>query len=172
MEEIEQLRTELSVSKKKEAEYRQQAEDLSDFIENGSVPLHWVNGSGIIIWANKAELELLGYSRNEYIGSHISNFHADKDVIEDILYRLVNKQSIRNYPARLKCKNGEIKHVLINSSVYWREGVFRHTRCFTVDITELKLNEAKKVNQILILEEKNKKLVDDIEKMRRVKTFL
>ena len=115
---------------------KMQLEDVYDFIENVPMPLHWVNGSGIIIWANKAELDLLGYEKCEYINKHISNFHAEKETIDDILVRLVNKEHLKNYPSKLKCKDGSIKQVLINSNVYWRDGEFVHTRCFTRDVTD------------------------------------
>ena len=52
--------------------------DLSDFVENATVGLHWVGPDGRILWANQAELDLLGCSREEYIGRHIAEFHADQ----------------------------------------------------------------------------------------------
>ena len=114
-----------------------ETENLRDFIENAPMPLHWVNGSGIIIWANQAELNFLGYTREEYFNKHISNFHVDKEVIDDLLYRLINNETLTDCHARLICKNGDIKNVLINSNVYWRDNEFIHTRCFTKDITEI-----------------------------------
>ncbi|MGZ3883640.1 MAG: PAS domain-containing protein [Bacteroidia bacterium] len=108
--------------------------ELQDFIDHVAVPFHWVNGSGIIIWANDAELQMMGYTKEEYIGSHIANFHADAKVIDDILRKLLNKETLVNYPARLKTKNGEIKQVLISSSVFRKDGEFVHTRCFTREI--------------------------------------
>jgi PAS domain S-box-containing protein len=127
-----------------ERNLRKENGELRDFLENASVPLHWVNGSGIIIWVNKAELEMLGYSKDEFVNQHIGKFHADKDVIEDILGRLMNKETLINYPARLVCKNGDIRHVLINSNVYWEADKFIHTRCFTRDITNLKAIETER----------------------------
>ena len=62
---------------------------LKDYFENASICLHWVNADGIIIWANLAELKLLGYTEEEYIGRHISEFHASKSAIADIMTRLV-----------------------------------------------------------------------------------
>ena len=91
----------------------------------------------------------------------------DQDIIEDILVRLINKETIVNYPARLKCKNGDVRHVLINSNVLWKDGQFIHTRCFTRDITELKKAEAQKVDQIITLEEANKKLRQDLVQLRK-----
>ncbi len=115
--------------------------DLADFTENANVPLHWVNGEGVIIWANKAELDFLGYTRPEYVGQPISRFHADEPVIEDILTRLSAGQCLSGYEARLRAKDGSIKDVSIHSSVYRENGEFRHTRCFTVDISARRQGE-------------------------------
>lgn len=112
--------------------------ELADFFENGNIGLHWVGADGKILWANQAELDLLGYTREEYIGQPIAGFHADKEVIEDILQRLTAKQTLHNYEARLLCKDGSIRHVLINSNVFWKDDQFIHTRCFTRDITQRK----------------------------------
>jgi PAS domain S-box-containing protein len=122
-------------------ELRRRERELADFIENASVGLHWVGGDGTILWANQAELDLLGYTREEYVGRKITEFHADRDVINDILLRLTNKETLHNYEARLKCKDGSFRHVLINSNVKWEEDRFVHTRCFTRDITERKRAE-------------------------------
>lgn len=135
-------------------------EDLSDFIENASLPLHWVDGAGTIVWANKIEMDSLGYSKEEYIGHHIAEFHADQKTINDILTRLTNNETLRNYEAKLKCKDGSIKDVLINSNVRWKDGNFLHTRCFTRDITDLKKEQAHKEQLVLELKEKNRTLSD------------
>src|ERR1044071_1209570 len=65
---------------------------LKDYFENASIGLHWVNSEGIIIWANPAELQMLGYTEEEYVGHHISEFHAHKGTINDILHRLSCRQ--------------------------------------------------------------------------------
>lgn len=137
---------------KEKAELEFRIEELNDFIENASMPLHWVDGNGIILWANKAELDSLGFTKEEYIGYPISHFHADQHVIQDILTRLTNNETLHNYPARLKCKDGSIRHVLINSNVLWKDGEFIHTRCFTRDITDLVSAEEKGAKLAAIIE--------------------
>jgi PAS domain S-box-containing protein len=122
-------------------ELRRRERELSDFVENASVGLHWVGADGTILWANQAELDMLGYSGDEYIGRKITEFHADQDVISDILRRLTNKETLRDYEARLRSKDGSVRYVLINSNVMWDEDKFVHTRCFTRDITDRKLAE-------------------------------
>lgn len=128
-------------------------DELSDFIENASLPLHWVDKNGYITWANQAELDALGFTREEYIGASITNFHQDPEVISDILTRLSNNETLHNYPARLKCKDGSIKHVLISSNVARKNGEFIHTRCFTRDVTELVTEMERKESLLLELKE-------------------
>ena len=75
--------------------------DLEDFFENATVGLHIVSGDGRILKANWAELQMLGYSPDEYIGQPIGDFHVDQPVIEDILTRLGRGEKLTAYPARL-----------------------------------------------------------------------
>src|SRR5215213_5425404 len=74
--------------KKAHEALRQQEQDLSDFFENAAVPIHWVASDGTILRVNQAELDLLGYRRDEYIGRNVVDFHDEREVIEDILRRL------------------------------------------------------------------------------------
>lgn len=116
---------------------------FEDFFENAVVPMHWVDGEGIILRANKAELDLLGFSREEYVGRHIADFHADGAKIEEILSRLSRKEALYKVPATIRTKNGAIKHVLISSNVHSRDGKFVNTRCVTLDVTaETELRKA------------------------------
>ena len=113
-------------------------QELSDFVENGSIGMHWVGPDGVILWANRNELEMLGYAREEYVGHHIANFHTDPPAIKDTLQRLTCGETLHEYPTRLRCKDGSVRDVLINSNVRWQDGKFIHTRCFTRDITSQK----------------------------------
>jgi PAS domain S-box-containing protein len=137
----EQAEQEIEQRKQAEASLRRSEGELADFFENAAIALHWVGPDGSILRVNQAELDLLGYSREEYVGHHIAEFHADAEVIADILRRLQAGQTLRDYEARLRCKDGSIKHVLIDSSVLREDGRFIHTRCFTRDITERKRAE-------------------------------
>lgn len=132
---------ELLLAQQKIVELEASKADLKDFIENGTAGLHWVDKHGIIIWANQSELEMLGYNYDEYIGQHISNFYARQDVIQDILQRLSNDETLVNYEAEMLCKDGAVKTMLISSNVLRKEGEFIHTRCFTRDITQYKKSQ-------------------------------
>lgn len=115
--------------------------DLSDFFEQASVGLHWVGPDGTILRANQAELDMLGYTRDEYVGRNIAEFHVDQPVVNDILTRLTRAETLQKYPAQMRCNDGSIRDVLINSNVLFEDGKFVHTRCFTFDITERKRAE-------------------------------
>lgn len=124
------------------------SEEVQEFLENASVPIHQVDANGIIVWANRAELAMLGYQPDEYIGHHITEFHADRDAIEDILARLGRGESLHEFDARLISKDGSLRHVVITSNVYRRDGKFVHTRCFTRDITDRKKIDAERDEMI------------------------
>jgi PAS domain S-box-containing protein len=128
--------------KRIDGELRKSREELDDFFENAAVAMHWVGPDGIILRANQAELDLLGYARDEYVGRHIAEFHADPATIDDILARLSCAQTLDKYPAKLRAKDGTIKQVQISSNVQFRDGEFVHTRCVTVDVTTQKRFEA------------------------------
>ena len=61
---------------------------LTDFFENSTIALHWVGPDGVVLRVNEAELDMLGYNREEYEGHNITEFHVDRAVIEDLLARL------------------------------------------------------------------------------------
>jgi PAS domain S-box-containing protein len=112
---------------------------LVDFVETAAIGLHRVASDGTILWANRSDYEPLGYSAEEYIGHNITEFHADADAIGDMLCRLSAGERLLDYEARLRCKDGSIRTVMITSSVLFDDaGNFVHTRCFTRDITEKK----------------------------------
>jgi PAS domain S-box-containing protein len=119
------------------------AANLRDFVDKAPEGLRRIGPNGLILWANQAELDMLGYTREEYFGHHIIKFHADLPVIEDFLARLFRGETLREREARMICKDGSIRHVLLNSSALFESGKFIHSRCFTRDITDRKRAEEK-----------------------------
>ncbi|MBN1237176.1 MAG: PAS domain S-box protein [Gammaproteobacteria bacterium] len=115
---------------------------FEDFFENSPVPLHCVGPDGTILRANQAELDMLGYSAEEYVGRHIAEFHVECPVIDDMLCRLTKGETLHKHPARLRCKDGSIRDVEVSSNVLFENGRFVHTRCFTIDVTDRKRAEA------------------------------
>lgn len=135
---IETLKIEVAERQKTDEALRKSESNLRDFLENATIGMHWVGPDARILWANQTELDLLGYKAEEYIGHSISKFHLDAPVIEDILNRLGGGEVLREYEARLRCKDGSVRHVVIDSSALFENGKFIHTRCFTRDISDRK----------------------------------
>lgn len=126
---------------------------LADFVDTAPIGLHWVGPEGAVIWANRYELEMLGFTKEEYIGRKIVDFHADREVIEDMLVRLARGEKLINISARLVARDGSIRNVLISSTARFENGQFKNTQCFTRDVTELKRAEIER-NQLLESERK------------------
>ncbi|HJW50479.1 MAG TPA: PAS domain S-box protein [Burkholderiaceae bacterium] len=131
------------VAVRREAEERlaRSERELVDFFENATVGMHWLGPDGRIIRVNRAELQMLGYSTEEVVGHNIAEFHVDPDAAGTIFNCLTAGEDLHERPARLRCKDGSIRDVLISSSVYRENGRFVHTRCFTLDVTARKRAE-------------------------------
>ncbi|MEP6718187.1 MAG: PAS domain S-box protein [bacterium] len=137
------IKRDITERKRAEEALQRSEAELTDFFENASIGLHWVGPDGTILRVNQAELDMLGFDRDEYVGHNIAEFHVDQNLIEDILARLTAGEILHDYEARLRCKDGGLRHVRINSSVYREDGKFIHTRCFTRDFTERKRTETR-----------------------------
>lgn len=110
--------------------------ELTDLFEHAPIGLHWIDSHGIILRANDAELAMLGYEQDEYLGRPIRDFHDDKQVLDDLLDRLARGETVKDLGARLRHQDGSIVHVRISGSTLFVDGVFKHTRCFTTNVTE------------------------------------
>lgn len=66
---------------------------------------------------------------------HIADFHAGRAIIESA----AAGETIVRRAARLRCQDGATKPGLAGSNVLRHDGKSVHTRCFTRDVTELKL---------------------------------
>jgi PAS domain S-box-containing protein len=132
---------ELEVAKRAQAEQtlRRRERELADFVENAAEGLNRIGPDGTILWANRAELELLGYAANEYVGRPLGDFHVDAARGRDIVERLARGETLYNQPAALRCRDGTVRHVLIHSSPVLDNGVLQCSRCFTRDVTEREL---------------------------------
>lgn len=115
---------------------------LSDFFENAPIGLHWIDAAGRIVRANRAELAMLGYAEDEYVGRAITDVHVDPRVAHDLLARLARGETVRDLPARLRARDGSVRDVRISSNVLWEHGQIVHARCFTHDVTERRRAES------------------------------
>ncbi len=132
----EEERRDTAVRRKAEKALRRSEQQLADLFENAPVGLHLLGPDGTILRANRAELEMLGYAREEYVGRPLAEFHEDRAAAEDLLLRLARNETLDGHPARLRCKDGSVRAVLVDANALWEDGKFVHARCFTRDVTD------------------------------------
>ncbi len=110
--------------------------ELEDFLENGAEGLQQVGPDARILWANPAQLRLLGYSAQEYVGHQLADFYVQREAFDEFWRLIMAQETVYDFPAALRCRDGSIRQVLIHSSGYWEDGKFLYTRCFIRDVTE------------------------------------
>ena len=111
-----------------------------DLFENMSDAFLILGNDGYIKEANKAAKELYGYEPDETISWHISKFIHPEDRIKSQWYfrQLLDNGFYRNYEGRIITKNGDIKHIQVNSDAIIKKGKFEGSRDFIRDITSRK----------------------------------
>ena len=125
-----------------------QTGDLAELLDDAPVAIHRIDPAGTILWANRAELDLLGYSAEDYIGRPLSAFHVDQDVLADLLVRLTRGETLRDREVRLRARDGTIRHVLISESTTPDGRGGRVSRGFTRDITAQRRAERERTQLI------------------------
>ena len=118
--------------------------ELRDFVENANVPLRWVDANGVVIWANDAELTMLGYSRDEYVGHRFCEFMFDSSGADEHLQQLNAGQTFKAWKRPVVTKNGSVRTLLVDSTPYFYDGLFRYTRSISRDVTD----EEKRVSEL------------------------
>jgi PAS domain S-box-containing protein len=103
--------------------------------------MHSLDAAGTILWANQAELDMLGYRRDEYVGRSLGDFCADQAALES-LKQLQRGENLVKFPAKLRAGSGSLKDVLINSSAKLRDGKLVSTYCVMLDVTAERQAEA------------------------------
>jgi PAS domain S-box-containing protein len=110
-------------------------DELDDFFENSAIGLNLFAGDGTILRANRAELQMLGYPLEDYVGRDIREFHVDRNTIDDMFARLRRGEQIDQVPARLRAKDGSIRDVLITATARLSNGELMDARSMTIDVT-------------------------------------
>ena len=116
--------------------------ELADFFEQAPISLHWAGPDGRILKTNQAELALLGYTREDYVGREAASFHQNAQPMRAALDRLARGEKVPAFESQLRCKDGSFKDVIIALNALREHGRLQHVRCFTSDITRLRRQEA------------------------------
>ena len=113
-------------------------EDLEDFFDREMVGMHRESADGTILRSNQAELDMLGYSREEYVGRNVTEFHVEPPEAAEIRRRLQAGESVRDFEVRLRHRDGSIRHGLISAHARFEGGRLVDAHRITRDITPRK----------------------------------
>jgi len=108
-------------------------------IESSLDPLVTISAEGKITDVNEASVLVTGLCREELIGTDFSHYFTEPDIAQQGFKLVFEEGSISDYPLTIKHKNGQLKDVLYNASVYRNDegqvlGVFAAAR----DVTKQK----------------------------------
>jgi PAS domain S-box-containing protein len=128
--------TDITESKRAEEALRRSEKNLADFFDHAPIGLQWLGPDGTILRANQAQLDMLGSTRENYMGRRMAEFDADSSAVDELLTRLAAGETVHNFRAGLKHNDGSIRFVLIDANSHWNEEQFTHSSIFTRDITQ------------------------------------
>ncbi|MBN1258326.1 PAS domain S-box protein [Candidatus Peregrinibacteria bacterium] len=138
------IQTDITEEKKVQEKIIEAEERYRDIVENSPDMIHSVDKNGRVIFANKKERELLGYSESELLGISIKKIYAPElwREVEKGFKKLIQKGSLFVPSGKMIKKNGERIEVEVDSiAVYNKKGDFMYTRSIIRDITERKRAE-------------------------------
>ena len=127
----------LAARKQAEEALRRSEHHLSNFFNHAPIGLVWLSPSGTILRANQAQLNLIGYEAEAYLGHSFIEFCGEPAQGLELLKRLATKETVRNFPMTRRCKDGTIRHVLVDANSFWSDEQFQYSSIFLRDVTEI-----------------------------------
>ncbi|HET7011715.1 MAG TPA: PAS domain S-box protein [Anaerolineales bacterium] len=115
---------------------------LSEVLAKAPVAVAQCDFTGTILWCNQAELDLVGYSTEEYIGRNVAEFLADAESRNEIRRLLRQGAHGRSLESRLIRKGGTLRKVVIG---FYQPAETRSqpvTWIFSHDLTEYETRQA------------------------------
>eukprot|EP01035_Chromulina_nebulosa_P028220 gene28220-37225_t len=98
--------------------------EFIDFFQKAPIALHWLSGTGHILWANDVELETMGYTAEEYIGHSIAEFCPDEtEQLQDVFGKLSRGENIKNASFKFRTKHNKSIYLTVDSNVSWNSDV-------------------------------------------------
>jgi PAS domain S-box-containing protein len=126
--------------------------ELLELVEHAVEGVHWIDPDGTILRANRTELERLGYPESEYVGRPAADFHADPAGIAEVLEKLRAGEDPPAREARLRCRDGSVRHAHLEWRGTREEGRLVRVRCTTRDVTEQRAMEVLLAGEARMLE--------------------
>lgn len=145
--------------------------------EEAPVPYQSLDEEGYLLEINNTWLELMGYTKDEVIGKHFSDFilKTDRYKFPESFRNFKVTGTVHNRIYQMVKKDGSIISVEIEGRIATDEdGNFKQTHCIFQDITQKLLNEdrirhlnrvlkaIRNVNQLIVKEKNRDELMDKV----------
>jgi PAS domain S-box-containing protein len=154
-QQLEQLRMENSGCEKFDYHIKFDENYYRILFENAPLPYQSLNENGIIITVNKAWLDMLGYEKEEVIGTFMGNYltpHSG-ELLRERFPLFKQKGAVKNSEYELVSKLGETINVTVNGKIQKNaNGEFAATHCILTNITERKRIEKELVESNIELD--------------------
>ncbi len=129
---------------------------LRNILDNTQDMVVTTDTNGYIVEFNTGAEQLLGYTRDEIEGRSVEMFYLDRNIRKELIKRIEDEGSVRNYETILRTKQGRERYMVITiSQLKDNSGAIIGTVGVGKDITEKKKQEEE-------LTETNKKLKSEI----------
>ncbi len=102
-----------------EAKVRERAQELLDLYEQSPIGYHTLDAQGVVTQVNQAQLDLLGYSRQEYVGQKVTKFFTQEfqAKFSEVLPQAFKDGSLRELEFEFIAKSGDQIPVVVNANV-------------------------------------------------------
>lgn len=131
--------------KRAEQEVMETQERFSDFFKNAPIGFHIFGPDQIIVDINDAELEMIGYSRDEIVGKKTWAeliIPEERRQFKEHWHNIISKGQVKNLEYTLVHKDGHHINVILNaSSRFDKNSNLINTRGSVLNITERKRSE-------------------------------
>jgi PAS domain S-box-containing protein len=113
-----------------------QRAELNDLLEQMLDGIQQISPDRTIRWANRAVLEMLGYSAQAYVGHRLSEFFVDQAAFESWFSRLQQGEIIVDLPVTMRARDGSERFVRLYAVPNAKlQGAPETYRVYTRDVT-------------------------------------
>lgn len=120
--------------------------DTEVLFSGAPVGIQYLDENGLILRANAAQLQLLGYPKSQYVASHITDYFTDLQAAADFFSLLKSQKNIQNHEVKLRRIDGSIRIALIEAQRQSGTGRKKELICFCRDITKLRQQQLEILN--------------------------
>jgi PAS domain S-box-containing protein len=121
-------------------------------LDSITVPMHIVDLNGVIQYANQADLQLLGYSRDDYVGHSITELHVDSAAAQEHLQTLRGGVESHSFEVQLRHADGSVHSIQITAGPHASGTDTPYIQCFSNDVTVSRAAELRDAHLAAIVE--------------------